>query len=148
MKVNIGCLWKGGKRERGCIEKKWCKFITSAGSLGSQNELSTSLDGRIAGSEFRMSRKTGLAIGPTLNAALEPPSTWAEFYTFPKEHISPARLRIANIGKKLHSLRQRPGQTVPQLIAHLEALEWQWPEPLQDSVRASYLTQALHDYKR
>lgn len=83
-----------------------------------------------------------------LNAAMKPPSTWAEFCTFLKEHVSPAKLRIATIGKKVHTLKQRAGQTVPQLIAYLEALEWQWPEPLQDSVRANYLTQALHDYIR
>ena len=45
-------------------------------------------------------------------------------------------------------VKQRPGRTVPQLIAYLEALEWQWPETLPDSVRANYLTQALHDYIR
>lgn len=71
-----------------------------------------------------------------------------EFGSFLKENVSPAKLRIANIGNKLHSLKQRPGQTVPQFVAYLEALEWQWPEPLQDSVRANYLTQALHDYIR
>lgn len=77
-----------------------------------------------------------------------PASTWKEFCEFLKENVSPAKLHIANIGQKLHSVKQRAIQTVPQLIAYIEALEWQWPETLPDSVRANYLTQALHEYIR
>lgn len=52
------------------------------------------------------------------------------------------------IGYQLTTLKQRSNQTVAQLIAYIESLEDQLCEPFQDSVRALFFLQALHDYIR
>ena len=71
---------------------------------------------------------------------------WVEFFVFLKKHVNFVKLRIANIEKKFHFLKQRSEQTIFQLIVYLKAFEWQWFEILSNSVRVNSLIQALHDY--
>lgn len=72
-----------------------------------------------------------------------PEPTWDYFVTFLKETISPLKQRVAKIGSQLTQLRQRPGQSVAQLVTYLKVLDDQWPEILNESVRAMFLLQAL-----
>ena len=82
------------------------------------------------------------------NAILKSFFTWTEFCVFFKKHVNFAKLKIVNIEKKLHNLKQRSSQTISQLISYLKTLEWQWFEFIQNIVRTNYFTQTLHKYIR
>ena len=58
-----------------------------------------------------------------LNVVLKFSFIWIEFFVFLKKHVNFVKLRIANIEKKFHFLKQRFEQTIFQLIIYLKTLK-------------------------
>ena len=53
------------------------------------------------------------------------PHTWQIMKELLLEKVSPSQLRQLNISDQIKKLRQRPGQTVDQLVTYLDSLEGQ-----------------------
>lgn len=80
----------------------------------------------------------------------DPNRTYAydEFKAFLKERKLPGHVRTANLILKIGYLQQRPTQTVPELIAYLNALESQMVPEYKDRKRRDHLFTSMHEYIR
>ena len=78
----------------------------------------------------------------------DPNRTYAydESKAFLKERKLSGHVRRANLILKLGYLQQRPTQTVPELIAYLDALESQMNPEYKDRERRDYLFTSMHEY--
>lgn len=74
--------------------------------------------------------------------------TWKYFVNFLQESLKPMHLRQLEVGRQLKEIKQRPGQSVPELVAYLESLEAQLTEQPTESQRHANLLHALHGYVR
>lgn len=72
--------------------------------------------------------------------------TWGYFTDFLPEKLKPSHLRQYDAGEQIKRLKQRVGQTVPELVTHLEYLETQLTETPTVAQRHSNLLHALHEY--
>ena len=80
---------------------------------------------------------------PTLD---QPSYTWEHMTHFLQEKLKPKHLRLLDICGQLKKLKQRPGQSVSELVSYLETLEDQLPERPSESQKHSNLLHSLHDY--
>lgn len=71
--------------------------------------------------------------------------SYREFKEFLQERRLPAHIRTANLTVKISDVRQRPNQSVPQLIAYLNELENQVDPPYSDRTRRDHLFVAIHE---
>ena len=65
---------------------------------------------------------------------------------FLQEKLKPKHLRLLDFGGQLKKLKQRPGQSVSELVSYLETLEDQLPKRPSESQKHSNLLHSLHDY--
>lgn len=72
--------------------------------------------------------------------------TWEMFTSTPQEYIALQRIRMLDIGKELRDCKQRPKQTVSQLVAHIDSLEDQLSAVPPGFVRVNQLVFSLHPY--
>ena len=80
---------------------------------------------------------------PTLD---ESSLTWKYFVDFLQEKLKPKHLRLLDLGGQLKKLKQRPGQTVSELVSYLDILDDKLPEIPSESQRYSNFLHSLHDY--
>ena len=74
--------------------------------------------------------------------------SYDQFKEFLKERQLPAHVRIGLLLTRIGNLRQRPNQSVPELIAYLNEQEYQFDPPFEDCVRWMFLHNALHPHIR
>ena len=72
--------------------------------------------------------------------------SYDDFKAFLQEHWLPAHIRTANLTVKIAIVRQRPNQSVPQLIAYLNEFENQIDPPYSDRTRRDHLFVAIHEH--
>lgn len=76
------------------------------------------------------------------------PPTWDEFVGFLQNDIKPQHLRVIEVGGAIKKMRQKPTQSVSDLIAKLTSLERQLPERPTEAQLHSNLLHALHEHLR
>lgn len=74
--------------------------------------------------------------------------TWEMLTDYLQADIKPKHLRAVDVAGAIKKIKQRPGQTVSDLIVKLTSLESQLLEPPTESVMHSNLLYALHDCLR
>ena len=57
-------------------------------------------------------------------------------------------MQFANLAMKIGILHQKLGQLIPELIAYLNNLEYQFCERFKDQIRYIFLYNALHAHLR
>ena len=89
---------------------------------------------RLTGQRFSMLRT--LLTAPTPD---HPSYTWEHMTHLLQEKLKPNHVRLLDIGGQLKKLKQRPGQSVSELVSYLETLEDQLPERPSESQKHSNL---------
>ena len=74
--------------------------------------------------------------------------SYEDLKTLLRDRQLPPQVRFANLSKKIGGLAQRPNQSVPELIAFLNELEYQLDPPFEDRVRVMFLFNGLHPHIR
>ena len=72
--------------------------------------------------------------------------TYDQFKEFLKERQLPTHVRFGLLSTRIKNLRQKPNQSVPELIAYLNEQEFQLAPPFEDRVRWMFLHNALHPH--